>query len=101
MVVGIGEKAEAHPLEVREQGRRRSHRRALRPAGRAFVAVAHCRFEIDEGDVSGAQELDERDIVRLVERREPPRWHRVAGEHHADRAVFGPVDQSTISPVDS
>jgi len=72
VVVGVGEKSEAHPLEVLEQDGRRGHRRALRPAGRALVAVAHGRFEIDEGDISRAETLDERQIVRLVEWREPP-----------------------------
>jgi hypothetical protein len=95
------EKTEAHPLEVLEQPGRRGHRRALRPAGRALVAVAHRGLEIDEGNISGPEKLNEREIIRLVKRCQPPRRHRVAGEQHADRAVFRVVDQSTISPVDS
>ncbi len=101
VIVGVGEKAEAHPLEVLEQPGRRGHRRALRPAGRALVAVAHRGLEIDEGNISGPEKLNEREIIRLVKRCQPPRRHRVAGEQHADRAVFRVVDQSTISPVNS
>jgi hypothetical protein len=101
VVVGVGEETKAHALEVLEQDGRRGHRRALRPARRTLVAVAHRRLKIDECDVGGADKLNEREIVRLVERREPPRRHRVAGKQHADRAAFGTVDQSTISPVDS
>jgi len=101
VVVGVGEKSKAHPLEIVEQNRRRGHRCALRPARRALVAVADRSLEVDEGNIRGTKQLDEREIVGLIEWREPPRRHRVAGEQHADRAVFSLVDQSTISPVDS
>jgi len=91
VVVGAGHHVDAEPLDVVEQLRRRGHEGALRDAGRAFIPAPHHRFKVGSSRIAVAEDLGERDELRLIEHAQAPGEHAIARDRDAEMAGFGCV----------